>query len=120
VLVLEQLAVNAPTLFFRHVNDFFHHIFDVLWDEHVEVRVAAEQALYACFLLLDARKMIAHSNGRDDSDHWYKIAYNRAVLDLRQNKSDLRCHAGFVMLRTRRVVYAPILRRCIRHIAAIL
>ena len=99
VLVLEQLAVNAPTLFFRHVNDFFHHIFDVLWDEHVEVRVAAEQALYACFLLLDARKMIAHSNGRDDSDHWYKIAYNRAVLDLRQNKSDLRCHAGFVMLR---------------------
>jgi len=99
VLVLEQLAVNAPTLFFRHVNDFFHHIFDVLCDEHVEVRVAAEQALYACFLLLDARKMIAHSSGRDDSDHWYKIAYNRAVLDLRQNKSDLRCHAGFVMLR---------------------
>ncbi len=56
VLVLKELAENAPTLFYVHVHTFFTHIWAALRDPDVDIRVCATDALSACLRLIMDRE----------------------------------------------------------------
>ena len=53
--ILEQLAVNAPTIFFVRTKEFFEAIWDPLWDSKEQIRVAAAKAVRACLAVLNQR-----------------------------------------------------------------
>ena len=53
--VLEQLANNAPTLFYVKCKEFFDLIWGPLCDPKERLRIAAAQALSACMHELDKR-----------------------------------------------------------------
>ncbi|CAM9236848.1 unnamed protein product, partial [Lampetra fluviatilis] len=56
VLVLRELAVNAPTFFFQQVQPFFDVIFNGVWDPKQAIREGAVSALRACLLLTAKRE----------------------------------------------------------------
>ncbi|RDD40512.1 Serine/threonine-protein kinase mTOR [Trichoplax sp. H2] len=73
VLVLRELAVNAPTFFYQQVQSFFDNIFSAVRDPKQSIREAAVEALQACFVLTSQRET--------SSDHypvWYQYAYDEA------------------------------------------
>ena len=53
--ILQQLAENAPTIFFIRTRDFFDVIFGPLWDNNDQIRFAAARALSACLAVLSQR-----------------------------------------------------------------
>ena len=56
VLVLKEMAENAPTLFYVHVARFFENIWVALRDPSVEIRESATRALSACLSLISKRE----------------------------------------------------------------
>lgn len=55
MLVLKQLALNAPTLFFMHVPPFIKAIWVPLRDSKQIIREGAIEALRACLALIAMR-----------------------------------------------------------------
>ena len=53
--ILEQLATNAPTIFFVKINEFFDLIWTAIWDQKPAIRHAAGKALSACLAVLTLR-----------------------------------------------------------------
>jgi FKBP12-rapamycin complex-associated protein len=53
--VLQQLAENAPTIFFTRTKEFFEGIWTPLWDNKEMIRVSAAQALSSCLIVLKQR-----------------------------------------------------------------
>jgi FKBP12-rapamycin complex-associated protein len=53
--VLQQLAVNAPTVLFSRLKIFFEHIWSPLWDSRERIRIAAASAISACLCMLRQR-----------------------------------------------------------------
>jgi len=53
--VLQQLAENAPTVFFVRTKEFFDLIWGPLWDQKEKIRLAAGRALSACLAVLRQR-----------------------------------------------------------------
>ena len=78
VLVLKELAENAPTLFYVHVHTFFTHIWAALRDPDVEIRVCATAALSACLRLIMDRESRLRIR-------WYYNIYETAQEALRSN-----------------------------------
>jgi FKBP12-rapamycin complex-associated protein len=64
VLVLKELAENAPTLFYTHVSNFLIHIWNGIHDPSIDVREGSIQALRAVLALVSERS----STGRVE---WY-------------------------------------------------
>ncbi|XP_032242839.2 serine/threonine-protein kinase mTOR [Nematostella vectensis] len=56
VLVLRELAVNAPTFFFQQVQPFFDNIFNAVRDPKQAIREGAMEALRACLVILAQRE----------------------------------------------------------------
>jgi tetratricopeptide (TPR) repeat protein len=54
-VVLQQLAENAPTVFFGRAREFFDYIWGPLWDPREDIRVTAAKALCACLSVLRQR-----------------------------------------------------------------
>lgn len=54
-VVLQQLAENAPTVFFVRTKEFFDLIWRPLWDPQERIRLAAGAALSACLAVLRQR-----------------------------------------------------------------
>ena len=54
-LVLDELASNAPTLFYIHVPKFFVHIWVAVRDPSEDIRNAAAKALRSCLVLIKHR-----------------------------------------------------------------
>ena len=57
VLVLTELATNAPTLFYVHVSSFLDHIWKALYDQRSPIREGAVNALRACLKVHPKRKI---------------------------------------------------------------
>ena len=56
ILVLTELAENAPALFYSHVPSFFEHIWKVLIDRKPLLRIRAALALRSVLVLVSHRK----------------------------------------------------------------
>jgi FKBP12-rapamycin complex-associated protein len=56
VLVLKELAENAPTLFYVHVASFFDLVWAALHDNTVQTREAAVEALQAALAVISERE----------------------------------------------------------------
>ena len=54
-VVLQQLAENAPTIFFVRTKEFFDLIWRPLWDPKEKIRLSAGAALSACLAVLRQR-----------------------------------------------------------------
>lgn len=54
-VMLQQLATNAPTIFFVKINEFFDLIWSPIWDQKEAIRNAAGKALSACLAVLKER-----------------------------------------------------------------
>eukprot|EP01033_Poteriospumella_lacustris_P010144 gene10144-7234_t len=54
-VMLQQLATNAPTIFFVKINEFFDLIWIPIWDQKETIRNAAGRALSACLAVLKER-----------------------------------------------------------------
>ena len=80
VLVLKELAENAPTLFYVHVHTFFTHIWAALRDPDVEIRVCATDALSACLRLIMDRESRLRIR-------WYYNIYETAQEALRSGNA---------------------------------
>ncbi|XP_033096355.1 serine/threonine-protein kinase mTOR-like [Anneissia japonica] len=73
VLVLKELAINAPTFFFQQVQSFFDNIFNAVRDPKPAIREGAVAALRAC-LELTAQREIKEMQ----KPQWYKQTYEEA------------------------------------------
>jgi len=51
--VLQQLAENAPTIFFARISDFFKLIWEPLRDPNEQIRAAAGKSFSACLAVLE-------------------------------------------------------------------
>ena len=56
VLVLREMALNAPTFFFQQVQPFFDNIFVAVRDPKQAIREGAVEALRACLVILAQRE----------------------------------------------------------------
>ena len=56
VLVLREMALNAPTFFFQQVQPFFDNIFGAVRDPKQAIREGAVEALRACLIILAQRE----------------------------------------------------------------
>ncbi|XP_077998557.1 serine/threonine-protein kinase mTOR-like [Glandiceps talaboti] len=73
VLVLRELAENAPTFFFQQVQPFFDNIFSAVRDPKQAIREGAVAALRACLVLTAQREIKVMQKPQ-----WYKQTYIEA------------------------------------------
>jgi hypothetical protein len=73
ILVLRELATNAPTLFYPHVPQFFDVIFSAVRDPKVQCaghrKGLAGTASYSCCSLRSAR-LASQTRYRQRSERW--------------------------------------------------
>lgn len=77
--VLQQLAENAPTIFFASKKEFFDLIWDPLWDSKEKIRLAAGKALSACLAVLSQRTYHLQ---------WYCGIYDKVHEGLRKGSAE--------------------------------
>ena len=65
VLILKELAINAPSLFYVHVSTFFDLIWTALKDSKLAIRAGAAEALGAALELTASRKTRQRSQWHD-------------------------------------------------------
>jgi FKBP12-rapamycin complex-associated protein len=80
VLVIRELAHNAPILFYAKVESCLKYIWAGLWDQNMEIRRIAAGALRAC-LQLSARRGHLRSE-------WYSELFEQAKQGCKTNKMD--------------------------------
>jgi FKBP12-rapamycin complex-associated protein len=78
VLVLKELAENAPTLFYVHVVAFFDLVWAALNDNSLHTREAAVEALRAALAVISERENRLRVQ-------WYHKIYEEANKGLKQN-----------------------------------
>ncbi|RHY28067.1 hypothetical protein DYB32_006287 [Aphanomyces invadans] len=90
VVIMRELAINAPAILFRHIDTFFDVIWNAFGDTKQQTRESAADALQACFALLQARD----SNRKSQ---WYSRTYDewRRGLDKGSPES---MHGAFLIL----------------------
>ncbi|KAL1521017.1 hypothetical protein AB1Y20_022574 [Prymnesium parvum] len=71
VLVIEELAKNAPTLTYVHVKEVLDHMWDAVFHLNVVVRDGAANALHACLALVAGRESRARTG-------WYAKVFEEA------------------------------------------
>ena len=78
MLVLREMAQNAPTLFYPYVSQFFENIWVALRDSKVVIREGAADALRACLELISQRESQQRAP-------WYQNIYDEYQKGLKQN-----------------------------------
>ena len=81
VLVLRELAANAPTLFYGHVPQFFDSIFSAIRDQKLIIREGAVRALRAVLYLTSQRESRSRAQ-------WYSKLYDEAFKGMKSSKDD--------------------------------
>ena len=81
VLVLKELAHNAPTLFNVYVAEFLDKIWTALRDPKEQVRIGAVDALRACLTMIFERQSSMRLQ-------WYYKIYDEAIKGLRQTSPE--------------------------------
>jgi len=74
VLVLKELALNAPTFFFQQVQPFFENIPNAVRDPKQAIREGAVEALQACLVILAQRE----TKEMQKRPIWYNQIYDEA------------------------------------------
>ncbi|KAG2382314.1 hypothetical protein C9374_005516 [Naegleria lovaniensis] len=82
VFVLKELAENAPTLFYGHVQSFLSVIWNGLTDANIGVRTGSVQALHAVLGLISERP----TNFRNI---WYQDIYNQTNSNFKNTKTEV-------------------------------
>jgi hypothetical protein len=107
--VLQQLAENAPTVFFAKTKEFFDLIWGPLWDSKEKIRYAAAKALCACLALLSQRTYFVE---------WYHTIYSQILEGLKKGTQEtvhgsllivgetLRCTEDFMIPRFKEICSA--------------
>ncbi|CAK5017836.1 unnamed protein product, partial [Aphanomyces euteiches] len=90
VVIMRELAINAPAILFRHVDTFFDVIWNAFWDSKQQTRESAADALQACFALLQARE----SNRKNQ---WYTRTYEEWRRGLDRGSPEAM-HGAFLVL----------------------
>jgi FKBP12-rapamycin complex-associated protein len=92
VLVLRELAKNAPTLMYAFVGLVFDQIWVGLRDQRLLIRQTAAEAISACFQIIRERdQAMRHS--------WQSKIYEEAVLGVRQGSSVESIHGSLLVIR---------------------
>eukprot|EP00697_Spironema_sp_BW2_P017838 gnl/Spiro4/9656_TR5124_c0_g1_i1.p1 gnl/Spiro4/9656_TR5124_c0_g1~~gnl/Spiro4/9656_TR5124_c0_g1_i1.p1 ORF type:complete len:2413 (+),score=551.86 gnl/Spiro4/9656_TR5124_c0_g1_i1:148-7386(+) len=78
VLVLKELARNAPTLFTMHMPKFLDHVWSALQDPKSAIRDGAFEALQCAIKIISKREMQAQPN-------WYSSLFENALARLRSS-----------------------------------
>lgn len=81
VMVLKELAINAPTLFYVHVPAFVDLIWGALRDTKVVIREGAIEALRACLELISERESRLRQQ-------WYQKILEEALKGFRGTNYD--------------------------------
>eukprot|EP01135_Chromosphaera_perkinsii_P003113 Nk52_evm2s236 gene=Nk52_evmTU2s236 len=81
VLVLRELAANAPTLFYGHVPQFFESIFSAVRDPKLIIREGSVRALRAVLYLTSQRESRTRAQ-------WYAKLYEEALKGMKSSKDD--------------------------------
>ncbi|EAL66546.1 protein kinase, Atypical group [Dictyostelium discoideum AX4] len=89
VLVLKELAQNAPTLFYVHASSFVDLIWVALKDPKVAIREGAVEALRACLELISERESRLRLQ-------WYQKIYDEAQKSFKQNGSPESIHGSLI------------------------
>eukprot|EP01041_Mallomonas_annulata_P001944 gene1944-3771_t len=87
--VLQQLAENAPTIFFVRIHEFFELVWGSLRDFNEDIRFAAGKALNACLSVLKQRTYHLQ---------WYCNIYEQTLIGFRDNSSE-SLHASLLVIR---------------------
>lgn len=82
VLVLKELAENAPTLFYAHVATFLDHIWNGLRDQSVIVREGSVLALRAVLALISERRSTIRVQ-------WYHDTYRQVKFGFAQKNVEV-------------------------------
>eukprot|EP00741_Cyanophora_paradoxa_P013833 tig00020710_g13353.t1 len=90
VLVLRELAENAPTLFYVHVTAFFEHIWVAFRDSKLHIREAAAESLRACLALVGKRESRLRVN-------WYLRTWDETLKGFRASNPD-HAHGSLLVL----------------------
>jgi FKBP12-rapamycin complex-associated protein len=81
VMVLKELAINAPTLFYVHVPAFVELIWSALRDPKLVIREGAVEALRACLELIAERESRLRQQ-------WYQKILEEALKGFRGTNYD--------------------------------
>ena len=90
ILVLKELAENAPTLFYVHVASFFDLVWSALRDNSDKIREGAVEALRAALVLISMRENRLRLQ-------WYHKVFEEAqkvtrlILDFTINCNLIQC-----------------------------
>lgn len=93
LLILGNLAANAPSIFYIHAENFLGLVWLGLHDKEVLVREAAAYALRACLSLLAARDA---SNALHQQ--WYQRLFSQAMQGFSKNQSAEVVHGSLLCL----------------------
>ncbi|KAF2071336.1 hypothetical protein CYY_007349 [Polysphondylium violaceum] len=91
VLVLKELAQNAPTLFYVHASSFVDLIWVALKDPKLAIREGAVEALRACLELISERESRLRLQ-------WYQKIYDEAQKAFKQNGTPEAIHGSLITL----------------------
>ncbi|GAM16986.1 hypothetical protein SAMD00019534_001610 [Acytostelium subglobosum LB1] len=91
VLVLKELAQNAPTLFYVHAANFVDLIWGALRDSKLAIREGAVEALRACLELISERESRLRQQ-------WYQKIYDESQKAFKQNGSPEAIHGSLITL----------------------
>jgi FKBP12-rapamycin complex-associated protein len=83
VLILRELAVHTPTLFYQQIQQFFDNIFTAIRDPKALIRERAVSALRACLRLTAQRETKEAVNNTRS----YQRAYDEAINGLGEGSS---------------------------------
>ncbi|XP_065842793.1 serine/threonine-protein kinase mTOR-like [Oscarella lobularis] len=105
VLLLRELAVSAPTLFYQKVQPFFDNIFTAVRDPKQVIREGAAAALRAC-LVLTSQRETKESQAPYFRKSWYQQVYEeaeRGLVDQSKDKGSLltrddRAHGSLLII----------------------
>eukprot|EP00002_Diphylleia_rotans_P004010 TRINITY_DN1288_c0_g1_i6.p1 TRINITY_DN1288_c0_g1~~TRINITY_DN1288_c0_g1_i6.p1 ORF type:complete len:2340 (-),score=509.17 TRINITY_DN1288_c0_g1_i6:204-7223(-) len=90
VLILKELAENAGTLFFVHVEHFFEHMWTAIRDPKINIRETAVEALRACLRLIEQRNNPEYAR-------WYQKIKSETYKNLDKGNNDT-VHGSLLVL----------------------
>jgi FKBP12-rapamycin complex-associated protein len=85
VLVLRELALNAPTFFYQHAQAFLDNITNAIRDPKPAIREGAVEALRACFAIIAQRE-----TKKNQYQLWYQQVYDEAKKGLDESSASTR------------------------------
>jgi FKBP12-rapamycin complex-associated protein len=91
VLVLRELARNAPTLMYPYVGFVFDQIWIGLRDPRQRIRITSSETVSACFKIIRERD-------QEMKQEWMDKMYNEAVKGLKTNTTEY-IHASLLVLK---------------------